>query len=96
MITKLSEKYDRVLRYCEKEVDKITKMFKRQREDPPLPRNYSPIAGNQHFVKLNCTPETQISSQMYQTPFIILLLLKKSLTISNNKIIIVFTHPYVY
>lgn len=45
MITKLSEKYDRVLRYCEKEVDKITKMFKRQREDPPLPRNYSPVAG---------------------------------------------------
>lgn len=44
-MTKLSEKYDRVLKYCEKEVDKITKMFKRQREDPPLPRNYSPVAG---------------------------------------------------
>ncbi|CAG9138633.1 unnamed protein product [Plutella xylostella] len=44
-ITKLSEKYDRVLKYCEKEVDKIVKMFKRQRDDPPLPRNYSPVAG---------------------------------------------------
>ncbi|XP_045541937.1 dynein axonemal heavy chain 5 [Papilio machaon] len=45
LITKLNEKYDRVLKYCEKEVDKIMKMFKRQKDDPPLPRNYSPIAG---------------------------------------------------
>nr|XP_013189103.1 unnamed protein product [Amyelois transitella] len=45
LITKLAEKYDRVLRYCEKEVDKIMKMFKRQKDDPPLPRNYSPVAG---------------------------------------------------
>nr|XP_037868155.1 dynein heavy chain 5, axonemal isoform X1 [Bombyx mori] len=44
-ITKLSEKYDRVLKYSEKEVDKIMKMFKRQKDDPPLPRNYSPVAG---------------------------------------------------
>ncbi|CAG9558497.1 unnamed protein product [Danaus chrysippus] len=44
-ITKLSEKYDRVLKYSEREVDKIMKMFKRQKDDPPLPRNYSPVAG---------------------------------------------------
>ncbi|CAF4749032.1 unnamed protein product [Pieris macdunnoughi] len=44
-ITKLNEKYSRVLKYSEKEVDKIMKMFKRQKEDPPLPRNYSPVAG---------------------------------------------------
>ncbi|VVC99767.1 unnamed protein product [Leptidea sinapis] len=44
-ITKLSEKYDRVLKYSEKEVDKIMKLFKKQKEDPPLPRNYSPVAG---------------------------------------------------
>nr|XP_034839773.1 dynein heavy chain 5, axonemal [Maniola hyperantus] len=44
-ITKLCEKYDRVLKYSEKEVDKIMKMFKRQKDDPPLPRNYSPVAG---------------------------------------------------
>ncbi|XP_068620684.1 dynein axonemal heavy chain 5 [Battus philenor] len=45
LITKLNEKYDRVLKYCEKEVDKIMKMFKRQKDDPPLPRNFSPVAG---------------------------------------------------
>ncbi|XP_041986842.1 dynein axonemal heavy chain 5 [Aricia agestis] len=44
-ITKLGEKYNRVLKYSEKEVDKIMKMFKRQKDDPPLPRNYSPVAG---------------------------------------------------
>ncbi|CAH4038579.1 unnamed protein product [Pieris brassicae] len=44
-IIKLNEKYGRVLKYSEKEVDKIMKMFKRQKEDPPLPRNYSPVAG---------------------------------------------------
>lgn len=51
-ISKLSEKYERVLRYCEKEVDKIMKMFKRQREDPPLPRNYSPLAGKHAVCSL--------------------------------------------
>lgn len=45
LITKLNEKYDRVLKYSEKEVDKIMKMFKRQKDDPPLPRNFSPVAG---------------------------------------------------
>lgn len=48
-ITKLNEKYDRVLKYSEKEVDKIMKMFKRQKDDPPLPRNYSPVAGMLNF-----------------------------------------------
>lgn len=50
LITKLTEKYDRVLKYCEKEVDKIMKMFKRQKDDPPLPRNYSPVAGQRSYL----------------------------------------------
>lgn len=41
----MDEKYSRVLKYCEQEIDRIIKMFKRERDDPPLAFNFSPIAG---------------------------------------------------
>jgi dynein heavy chain len=44
-LTKLDEKYDRVLKYCEREVDHIYRLFRKQKEDPPLSRNFPPIAG---------------------------------------------------
>ena len=44
-LTKLDEKYTLVIRYCDKEVERILKLFKRQRDDPPLPRHLPPIAG---------------------------------------------------
>ncbi|KAK1128262.1 hypothetical protein K0M31_002732 [Melipona bicolor] len=44
-LTKLDEKYNIVVKYCDKEVDRILKLFKRQRDDPPLPRHMPAIAG---------------------------------------------------
>ncbi|XP_011504753.1 PREDICTED: dynein heavy chain 5, axonemal [Ceratosolen solmsi marchali] len=44
-LTKLDEKYHLVVKYCDKEIDRILKLFKRQRDDPPLPRHLPPIAG---------------------------------------------------
>lgn len=44
-LSMMEEKYQRILRYCDKEVDRILKLFRKQREDPPLPRNFPPIAG---------------------------------------------------
>lgn len=44
-LTKLEEKYNIVVKYCDKEIDRILKLFKRQRDDPPLPRHMPPIAG---------------------------------------------------
>lgn len=44
-LAKLDEKYDRILKYCEKEVDRIIKMYKKQKDDPPVPRLFPPIAG---------------------------------------------------
>lgn len=41
----MDEKYSRVLQYCEKEVEHILRLFRRQKDDPPLPRNFPPIAG---------------------------------------------------
>lgn len=41
----MEERYERILKYCEKEVDRIIKMFKKQKDDPPLPRMFPPIAG---------------------------------------------------
>lgn len=44
-LSMMDEKYMRILKYCEKEVDRILKLFRKQRDDPPLPRNFPPIAG---------------------------------------------------
>ncbi|KAL1518053.1 hypothetical protein ABEB36_001736 [Hypothenemus hampei] len=44
-LTKLDEKYGRILKHCEKEVDRIVRMFKKQKDDPPVPRTFPPIAG---------------------------------------------------
>lgn len=34
-----------MLRYCEKEVDHIIKLFRREKDNPPLPRHYPAISG---------------------------------------------------
>lgn len=44
-LTKMEDKYQRIIKYCEKEVDKIFKLFRRQRDDPPVARNMPPISG---------------------------------------------------
>ncbi|KAJ8970193.1 hypothetical protein NQ314_001340, partial [Rhamnusium bicolor] len=44
-LARMDEKYDRILRYCEKEVDRIIKMYKKQKDDPPVPHMFPPIAG---------------------------------------------------
>ncbi|KAF7265346.1 hypothetical protein GWI33_021235 [Rhynchophorus ferrugineus] len=44
-LSRLEEKYERILKYCEKEVERIIRMFKKQRDDPPVPRMFPPIAG---------------------------------------------------
>lgn len=41
----MDEKYDRVLKYCEREIDRMMKLFRREKDNPPLPRNFPPIAG---------------------------------------------------
>lgn len=45
-LTTMDDKYQRVLKYCEKEVDRIIKLFKKEKDDPPLANNFPPIAGN--------------------------------------------------
>ena len=42
----MDDKYERILKYCEKEVDRIIKMYKKQKDDPPVPIMFPPIAGN--------------------------------------------------
>lgn len=44
-LAKMDEKYERILKYCEKEVERIIKMYKKQKDDPPVPRLFPPIAG---------------------------------------------------
>lgn len=45
-LTKMEDKYERVLKHCEREVDRIIKLYKKQKDDPPVPRMFPPIAGN--------------------------------------------------
>lgn len=44
-LTQMDEKYQRILKYSEKEVQRILMLFRRQRDDPPIPRMFSPAAG---------------------------------------------------
>nr|XP_022920640.1 dynein heavy chain 5, axonemal [Onthophagus taurus] len=44
-LTKMDEKHDRILKYCEKEVDRLIKLYRKQKDDPPVPRMFPPIAG---------------------------------------------------
>lgn len=41
----MDQKYQRILKYSEKDVQRILSLFRKQRDDPPVPRNFSPIAG---------------------------------------------------
>lgn len=44
-LTMMDVKYVRILKYSEKEVQRILTLFRKQRDDPPVPRNFAPIAG---------------------------------------------------
>ncbi|KAK4873406.1 hypothetical protein RN001_015435 [Aquatica leii] len=41
----MDDKYDRIIKYCEKEVSRIVIMYKKEKDDPPLCRMFPPIAG---------------------------------------------------
>ncbi|GFV14080.1 dynein heavy chain 5, axonemal [Trichonephila clavipes] len=41
----MNEKYFQVLREYKRELEDIGQLFKKQKHDPPLPRNYPPVAG---------------------------------------------------
>lgn len=53
-LTKMEDKYERILRYCDKEVDRIVKMYKKQKDDPPVPNMFPPIAGLFLFQIRSC------------------------------------------
>ncbi|KAF5296158.1 hypothetical protein FQA39_LY12612 [Lamprigera yunnana] len=44
-LTHMDDKYDRILKYCEKEVSRIVTMYKKEKDDPPLCRLFPPFAG---------------------------------------------------
>lgn len=44
-LKKLEEKYDRVIKFCEKEIENMLKIFRKQKHDPPLARTFPPLAG---------------------------------------------------
>ena len=50
-MTKLDEKYERVLKYSEKEIDNIMKRFRKEKDNPPLPRHFPPISGRIKWIR---------------------------------------------
>ncbi|XP_050432698.1 dynein axonemal heavy chain 5 [Adelges cooleyi] len=44
-VTKMDIKYSRVLKYCESQIDRTLKLFKKRKGNPPVPRNYPPLSG---------------------------------------------------
>lgn len=55
-------KYSRVLKYCESQIDRTLKLFKKRKGNPPVPRNFPPLSGSilnvtiliVKFVKIRC------------------------------------------
>lgn len=44
-LTQMDDKFQRILKYSEKEIQRILTLFRKQRDDPPLPRAHPPISG---------------------------------------------------
>ncbi|KAK9499797.1 hypothetical protein O3M35_002767 [Rhynocoris fuscipes] len=44
-LTQMSEKYSRILKFCDKQLDKVMKIFKKQKHRPPIARNFPPLSG---------------------------------------------------
>ncbi|RZF32385.1 hypothetical protein LSTR_LSTR001849, partial [Laodelphax striatellus] len=62
-LTRMDEKYSRILKYCEQEVERILKLFRKQKDDPPLSRNFPPIAGRIKWSRsLHCHLDDLVSS----------------------------------
>ncbi|KAI8118220.1 axonemal, Dynein heavy chain 5 [Lucilia cuprina] len=54
-LTKMDEKYLRIIRYVDKEVERVLKLFRKQRDDPPVSRNFPPMAGRVYWTRsLDC------------------------------------------
>lgn len=59
----MHDKYQRILKYSEKEVQRILTLFRKQRDDPPLPRTFAPIAGRIKWCRaLECHLTELVSS----------------------------------
>ncbi|KAG5322537.1 DYH5 protein, partial [Pseudoatta argentina] len=94
-LTKLEEKYNIVIKYCDKEIDRILKLFKRQRDDPPLPRHMPPIAGRltwanslkyNHVIAILKQYQTDIAEiWTHQNSWVIEDCLKRSLLVVDEK-----------
>lgn len=62
-LTMMQDKYQRILKYSEKEVQRILTLFRKQRDDPPLPRAFAPIAGRIKWCRaLECHLTELVSS----------------------------------
>ncbi|XP_073975032.1 dynein axonemal heavy chain 1 [Rhodnius prolixus] len=44
-LTQMSEKYTRILKFCDRQLDKVMKVFKKQKHRPPIARNFPPLSG---------------------------------------------------
>lgn len=50
-LSKMDEKYMRIVRYVDKEVERVLKLFRKHRDDPPVGRNFPPIAGRIYWSR---------------------------------------------
>uniref|UniRef100_A0A2S2PXW6 Dynein heavy chain 5, axonemal n=1 Tax=Sipha flava TaxID=143950 RepID=A0A2S2PXW6_9HEMI len=50
-VTRMDLKYSRVLKYCEGQIDRTLKLFKKRKGNPPVPRNFPPLSGRIVWVR---------------------------------------------
>ncbi|XP_064553878.1 dynein axonemal heavy chain 5 isoform X1 [Drosophila montana] len=86
-LTRMDEKYTRILRYVEKEVDRILKTFRRQRDDPPLARNFPPIAGRIHWCRALSLHLTELMDAVMDHGVLSTLPLARDLDVRFNNVL---------
>lgn len=85
-LTLMDDKYKRILKYCDKEVERILKMFRKQRDDPPIPRNISPIAGRIRWSRSLSSHLEELVSSVSAHPILQILPATKDLENRYNSV----------
>ncbi|KAF6202133.1 hypothetical protein GE061_004531 [Apolygus lucorum] len=44
-LKQMSEKYSRILKFCDSQLDRVLKVFRKQNSRPPVPRDFCPLSG---------------------------------------------------
>lgn len=64
----MDKKYLRIIRYVDKEIESVLRHFRKQRDDPPICRNFPPAAGRIYWARSLNSSITQLVNSVNEHP----------------------------